>query len=635
MINKQKSAITFSTKTEPAIRSKAQQLLGIQREGGLGKYLGLPELFGRKKKDLFNSIIDRIHQRAISWSSKFLSTAGKTTMLKSVLSAMPTYTMSCFKLPTSLCKRIQSALTRFWWNASAEKRKMCWIAWSKLTLSKRDGGLGFRDIQKFNDALLAKISWRILSKPSSLLARTLMGKYCKNSPFLECHVPSSASHGWRGICIGRDLLRTNLGKAIGNGADTNVWTEPWLSLSEPLAPMGPPAQDAQNLTVADLICQDSGTWDRQKIQRLIPAYEKEILEIRPSKKGAKDKLIWLPSKTGEYIAKAGYFEASKNTDAATIQTCNLGDFNWTSQIWNIHCPPKLKFLRWKALKNALPVGANLRARGIEALGTCPHCGQVETTLHLFFHCRFAINFWNLAPFKNIFEPSRILSLRSGIEASNRLITLPPSGLVEPPLAPWIFWTIWTSRNKKIFEDRSISAEEALLQTILSAREWINAQTPLPQPSPLWQSKETWSTDTGSSQIFTDAAWKAEAGFGWIIKSHLLDSQIPNHSAANNVRSALMAEAMAMLLALQQVKSLSLNSLSIASDSQQLIKAINTSSPLMELHGIIYDILHLASDIDDVRFYSVCRNDNRIADALAKSGLAAINSLYPVLSGLIS
>lgn len=103
---------------------------------------------------------------------------------------------------------------------------MVWISWSKLTLSKRDGGLGFREIQKFNDALLAKISWRILSKPSCLLAKTLMGKYCKNSTFLECHVTSSTSHGWRGICIGRDLLKANIGKAIGNGADTNVWSEP-------------------------------------------------------------------------------------------------------------------------------------------------------------------------------------------------------------------------------------------------------------------------------------------------------------------------------------------------------------------------------------------------------------------------
>lgn len=314
-----------------------------------------------------------------------------------------------------------------------------------------------------------------MTKPSCLLAKTRLGKYCKNTTFLDCRVASSASHGWRGICLGKDLLKTNLGKAIGNGADTNLWTEPWLFINAPLTPMGPPNHDSQNLSVADLLCPETKTWDKQKIQQFIPAYEKEVLEIIPSKRGAKDKLIWLPSKTGEYTAKSGYFEAIKEATAVTLQICPSGDFNWTSQIWNIHCPPKQKFLRWKAMKNALPVGANLRARGIEVLGLCPHCGQEETTLHLFFHCSFATHIWSHAPFKNIIESSRIVSLRSGIEISNRLITLPPSGISDSPLAPWIFWTIWTSRNKKLFEDISCFPSEALLQAIKQAREWSNAQ----------------------------------------------------------------------------------------------------------------------------------------------------------------
>lgn len=219
-ISPRKSAITFSSKTPQTTKDRVKKDLSISKDGGQGKYLGLPELFGRKKKDLFNIIVDRINQRAKSWSTRFLSSAGKMIMLKSVLSAMPTYTMTCFELSGSLCKRIQSALTRFWWDSNSDKRKMCWISWKKLTRSFKEEGLGFRDIQTSNDALLAKVSWKILTTLACLLSRVLLGKYCHSSSFLTSYTPSSASHGWKSICIGRDLLKSQLGRVIGNGEST-------------------------------------------------------------------------------------------------------------------------------------------------------------------------------------------------------------------------------------------------------------------------------------------------------------------------------------------------------------------------------------------------------------------------------
>lgn len=84
---------------------------------------------------------------------------------------------------------------------------MCWVSWQRLARPKSAGGFGFREIEQLNDALLAKLSWRILQNPNSLLAKTLTGKYCVHSSFLESQAPSCASHGWRGILVGRDLLK--------------------------------------------------------------------------------------------------------------------------------------------------------------------------------------------------------------------------------------------------------------------------------------------------------------------------------------------------------------------------------------------------------------------------------------------
>lgn len=49
--------------------------LKIHQEGGTGKDLGLPEDFGKKKKDIFASVVDRVRQRSLSYTNRFLLTS--------------------------------------------------------------------------------------------------------------------------------------------------------------------------------------------------------------------------------------------------------------------------------------------------------------------------------------------------------------------------------------------------------------------------------------------------------------------------------------------------------------------------------------------------------------------------------
>lgn len=273
LINKQKSSMFFSKRTKQEVRDQMKSIMGIEKEGGVGKYLGLPEHFGRKKKDLFASVVDRIHQRAASWSSKFLSTAGKMIMVKSVLAPMSSHPMSCFKLPQSICSNIQSTLTRFWWDAEPGKKKISWISWDKMAQPKRKGGLGFKDVTSFNDALLAKIGWRILEKPDSLLARCLLGKYCHDESFLTCRPPQSSSHGWKSILVGRDLLTKQLGWMVGTGESISVWYDPWLSHCNQQRPYGPPPERYQHLKVSDLLHPASPDWNIEMIEGVLPFHK--------------------------------------------------------------------------------------------------------------------------------------------------------------------------------------------------------------------------------------------------------------------------------------------------------------------------------------------------------------------------
>lgn len=121
---------------------------------------------------------------------------------------------------------------------------MCWISWERLTLPKSAGGLGFREIEVFNDVLLAKHTWRLLKEPNSLLGQTLLNKYCKEKDILTCHAPNSSSHGWRGILAGREVLKRGLGWAVENGKSIEMWNEDWLSTTEQCRPIGPPTWQA-------------------------------------------------------------------------------------------------------------------------------------------------------------------------------------------------------------------------------------------------------------------------------------------------------------------------------------------------------------------------------------------------------
>ena len=92
-INTAKSYISFSARTPQETRVRVKDTLGIANEEGVGKYLGLPELFTRKKRDLFTSIVDRITCKAASWSTRRLLAVAKLTMLKSVLAPIPNHAM--------------------------------------------------------------------------------------------------------------------------------------------------------------------------------------------------------------------------------------------------------------------------------------------------------------------------------------------------------------------------------------------------------------------------------------------------------------------------------------------------------------------------------------------------------------
>ena len=133
---------------------------------------------------------------------KCLSTGGKEVLIKLVAQAIPVYSMSCFKLPRGLCEHINSIIRKFWWGCKEGQRKPAWVSWEVMTRPKYLGGMGFRDLELFNLALLARQAWRVVHDPSSLSARILKASYFPNDEFLMAELGSRPSQIWRAILEG-------------------------------------------------------------------------------------------------------------------------------------------------------------------------------------------------------------------------------------------------------------------------------------------------------------------------------------------------------------------------------------------------------------------------------------------------
>jgi len=141
------------------------------------KYLGIPVGENHRRKDFWQDMVTKIRKRLAVWKGKYISFVGRVTLLNSVLSSIPLYYLSLFKISVSVGKTIKGIQRDFLWGWGQEGRKIACVKWDLICKSKEEGGLGVKDLKCFNMALLGKWRWRLGKDHTGIWKDILESKY--------------------------------------------------------------------------------------------------------------------------------------------------------------------------------------------------------------------------------------------------------------------------------------------------------------------------------------------------------------------------------------------------------------------------------------------------------------------------
>jgi hypothetical protein len=122
LINLAKSDVCFGKEIEEEAKGEIAATLRVNVTTCHKRYLGLPTVTGRRKKEVFAFVKERIWEKIKSWRGIRFSQAGREVLIKSILQTIPSYAASVFRLPETLIADIHKAVAKFLWGNCDEKK---------------------------------------------------------------------------------------------------------------------------------------------------------------------------------------------------------------------------------------------------------------------------------------------------------------------------------------------------------------------------------------------------------------------------------------------------------------------------------------------------------------------------------
>uniref|UniRef100_A0A803PAX6 Reverse transcriptase domain-containing protein n=1 Tax=Cannabis sativa TaxID=3483 RepID=A0A803PAX6_CANSA len=619
-INFTKSEVCIGCKIKKEEGEQLAAVLGVKLVDCHTKYLGMPATIGKRKKEVFEDIRTKIRTKLQGWRANLFSQAGREVLLKAIIQAIPTYIMSCFRLPKELIKDIHAMMARFWWGSSDSKHKIHWGKWHKLCKPKEKGGMGFKNLEKFNQSLLAKQGWKILHNPHSLMARILKACYFTNSSFLEAKIGGFGSFIWRSIICGRQIIEKGIRWRVLSGKDIRVNEDKWLPRPSTFT-LRTPAKVPKGTTM-DTLKEENGEW---KLDLIKESFHNDdipiILGMAPCKKHSNDDLIWHFTSDGLYTVRSGYevaeidnYKAGPSSEATTRK--------WWTSIWKIEAPPKIRNFLWRVCNGWIPVNTILQRRGMNINTSCYWCGQAEETIeHCLWFCPYSKQIWKKYPWWKVLKQSKgtiidiLINIRNQVakEEFNFFIIMS--------------WLIWNRRNKKRL-NHFMSSQESWLKWAQMEVDYIMHQDPKLESHNLTKPLKHLGWEPPPVNIFcinSDASvhyTEAEIGLGVVIRTNKGEVTAAATQHVNGVFSIELAEALAIQMGISLAVQTSAIPFIIQSDCLRVIEYIKGKFQAKTDWGALLDEVSDPAFVHCQAASHTSRNNNRVAHSLAKLAISS-------------
>jgi len=172
------------------------------------RYLGVPLSVRRLKKSDKQYLIDAVAAQIWGWKGNMLNEAGRTTLVKPTLSAIPMHLSIVVCLSSWTIEAIDRRRRAFLWSGrDTVAAGRCWVAWPTVCRPRELGGLGVADLRMIGIAFQVRWQWLDRTAPNS------------------CWAGLPANHEKAVAAVSQATTFS----VLGDGESTLFWHDRWIS----------------------------------------------------------------------------------------------------------------------------------------------------------------------------------------------------------------------------------------------------------------------------------------------------------------------------------------------------------------------------------------------------------------------